>query len=285
MEQTEIKQQARGLSGTALKMIALGCMVFDHIHYFFGFTGMIPEWFSMLGRLSAPLFLFCVVEGFSHTRNRKKYFLKVYAISIAMNALLFFMQYVGLLVRPDGFYPMNGVMTAFTVLMVIWQGMDWLAQKRYAIGLVAVALPLAWPILITLTASQFPGLVNILGFSAYTIVPMWNSNLDCGLPTIISGILLYLFRKRRKLQAAVFAAFTFLYFFVFVGCMVSQLPGFVWSQMFTNYYEWYGMFAGILMLCYNGQRGRGYQKLFYIFYPAHIYLLYALSWGLYLLMN
>jgi len=130
MEQTVIKQQARGLSGTALKMIALVCMVFDHIHYFFGFTGMIPEWFSMLGRLSAPLFLFCVVEGFSHTRNRKKYFLKVYAISIAMNGLLFFMQFAGLLVRPDGFYPMNGVMTAFTVLMMIWQGMDWLAQKR-----------------------------------------------------------------------------------------------------------------------------------------------------------
>jgi len=39
------------------------------------------------------------------------------------------------------------------------------------------------------------------------------------------------------------------------------------------------------MLCYNGQCGRGYQKLFYIFYPAHICLFYALSWGLYLIMN
>ena len=32
----------RGLSGTALKFLALGLMVLDHIHYFFGFTGAVP---------------------------------------------------------------------------------------------------------------------------------------------------------------------------------------------------------------------------------------------------
>lgn len=46
----------KGLSGTALKTIALVLMLMDHIHYFFEFTGCIPEWFSMLARLSAPLF-------------------------------------------------------------------------------------------------------------------------------------------------------------------------------------------------------------------------------------
>ena len=39
------------------------------------------------------------------------------------------------------------------------------------------------------------------------------------------------------------------------------------------------------MLCYNGRRGGGHKLLFYAFYPAHIYLLYALSWGAYLLLN
>ena len=78
-------------------------MVMDHIHYFFGFTGQIPEWFSMVGRLGAPLFLFCLVEGFTHTHNRKRYFAKVYIISVIMSALLFFMAYGGVFVRPDGF--------------------------------------------------------------------------------------------------------------------------------------------------------------------------------------
>ena len=53
----------KGLSGTALKTIALVLMLMDHIHYFFEFTGCIPEWFSMLARLSAPLFLFCMTAS------------------------------------------------------------------------------------------------------------------------------------------------------------------------------------------------------------------------------
>ena len=32
-----------------------------------------------------------------------------------------------------------------------------------------------------------------------------------------------------------------------------------------------------LMLLYNGQRGAGHKKLFYWFYPVHVYVLYALS--------
>ena len=57
------KLTKKGLDGTQLKTIALVLMVLDHIHYFFEFTGCIPTVFNMLGRLSAPLFLFCTVEG------------------------------------------------------------------------------------------------------------------------------------------------------------------------------------------------------------------------------
>ena len=70
----------KGLSGTALKTIALVLILMDHIHYFFEFTGCIPEWFSMLARLSAPLFLFCTVEGFAHTHDLKRYFFRIWCI-------------------------------------------------------------------------------------------------------------------------------------------------------------------------------------------------------------
>ena len=45
------------------------------------------------------------------------------------------------------------------------------------------------------------------------------------------------------------------------------------------------MFAGIPRWLYNGRRGSGHKKLFYLFYPAHVYLLYAASWGVYLILN
>lgn len=77
------------LTGFQLKYIALITMVFDHIHYFFDYTGKIPIWFTMIGRLAAPLFLFSVIEGFVHTHNRKKYFLKIYALAILMGLIQF----------------------------------------------------------------------------------------------------------------------------------------------------------------------------------------------------
>ena len=274
-----------GLTETGLKWIALGTMVLDHIHYFFGFTGVIPEWFSMVGRLGAPLFLFCLVEGFTHTHSRKLYFAKVYLISAAMSGLLFFMAYGGILVRPDGFYPTNGMMTTFVILMVIWQGLDWLGEEKLLRGLAAVILPLAWPFLASWVAMQLPGLTNPLGFICYSFLPMWGITGDSSLPVLVMGLVLYLFRKRRGLQVGAYCVYYILYGVVFMGLMASRLPDFAWFQLFTRYYEIYGILAAPLMLWYNGERGGGHKLLFYAFYPAHVYILYGLSWGLYLVLN
>lgn len=272
--------QKRGLSTSGLKWIALALMVLDHIHYFFGFTGQVPEWFSMAGRLAAPLFLFCLAEGFAHTHNRRRYFLKVYAVHLLMSGLLFLMIAGVLPVRPDGFYPMNGMMTSFSILMVVFQGMDWLGEKRWGPGLAAVVLPLAWPVLAGLLMQGIPALQMPLSVLGYTLLPLWNSNPDAGIGTILTGILLYGFRKNRRVQAGVFAGFTVLYYFLYPLLVLSRSPGFHWTMMFTIAYEWYGALAAVLMLCYNGERGRGPKTFFYAFYPAHIYGLYAFSWAL-----
>lgn len=286
METTRTLTKTGGITETGLKWIALITMVLDHIHYFFGFTGIIPEWFSMVGRLGAPLFLFCLVEGFTHTRNRKKYFAKVYILSAAMSLLLFFMAFAGVLVRPDGFYPANGMMTTFVILMIIWQGIDWLGQKNILPGLVAVILPLVWPILVSWLSIKYPVLATPLGIAAYSVLPAWGTTGDSSWPVLVMGLVLYLFRKRQRVQVAAFSVYYILYGVVYMILMASAMaPDFVWWQIVTQYYEIYGILAAPLMLWYNGQRGGGHKLLFYAFYPTHIYLLYALSWGVYLLMN
>ena len=276
--------KTRGLSSTGLKWIALGLMVLDHIHYMFAYTGLIPEWFSMAGRLSAPLFLFCLAEGFAHTHDRRKYFIKVYLIHLLMSGLLFLMMTGLVPVRPDGFYPMNGMMTSFSILMVVFQGMDWLGEKRWGPGLAAVIPPLAWPVLASMLMGMVPALQMPLSVLGYTFLPMWNSNPDAGIGTILTGILLYGFRKNRRVQAGVFAGFTVLYYFLYPLLVFSQSPEFHWTMMFTTAYEWYGALAALLMLCYNGERGRGPKRFFYVFYPAHVYILYALSRAAYPLL-
>lgn len=280
---------AAGLSGTALKGTALFFMLLDHIHYMFAFTGAIPEVFGMVGRLSADLFLFCLIEGFTHTHDRKKYFFRVMIVSAGMGLVRFFMQWGGLFNRPDGFYPANAIMTNFVILMVLWQGMDWLGQKRWLRGLTAVLLPLVWPFIINILSMLIttPPMPTVFGLLAYTLLPSIDMiGQDGGFNYILLGVVLYALRNHRKLQLSAYVVFKLLFDFVLTALQIQRMaPDFHWYQMFTTYYEWFGVFSVLFMLCYNGKRGSGHQKLFYIFYPAHIYLLFALSWGVYVMLN
>ena len=283
MTHTTTLARARGLDGTTLKLIALGLMLLDHIHYFFAFTGAVPGWFSMLGRLAAPLFLFCAVEGFVHTHSRPRYWLRLWAIAAPMGLLRFFMQYGGLFVRADGFYPQNGFLSNLVLLVPIWQGIDWLRQRRFARGAAAIVLPLAWPFVLIglygLARGDGGGwlLETVVAAVGYSILPCWNFIADGGLTYIIGGVLLYLFRRVRGAQLGVWAVWTFATEFVSVFLALRGSAGFALSQMFTTYYEWFSVAAVALMALYNGRRGAGCKRLFYWFYPAHIYILYAAS--------
>ena len=182
----------RGLTTAQLKWIALVLMVLDHIHYFFEFTGAVPLLFSQLGRLSAGLFLFCLIEGFIHTHDRRRYFLRIYLVSVGMGAVQFCCMLFDFCRRPDGFYPMNQMLATFAVLLPMLQGVDWLRQKRWLRGLAALVLPFAWPFFMLMVIyPMFPqaeGWLTLLGF---TVLPMHTMIMDGGTLFILCGLLMY----------------------------------------------------------------------------------------------
>ena len=277
------KLTKKGLDGTQLKTIALVLMVLDHIHYFFEFTGCIPTVFSMLGRLSAPLFLFCTVEGFAHTNDRKLYFLRIWAIGTGMAAIEFFMIYGHMFRRGDDFYPQNAIFQDFMLLCIVWQGMDWIREKKIVRGAIAIAAVVGWPFFIVFLLQTFPQLQSsaLFGFIVTSPLPMWMAITDGGWSFLLGGVLLYALRGNRRVQLTAWALTVFLCDFALIFGMACRQAGFVWTQMFTDYYEWFGVAAVLLMLLYNGQRGSGHKQLFYWFYPAHVYLLYGASCLLY----
>ena len=285
------KLTKKGLDGTQLKTIALVLMVLDHIHYFFEFTGCIPTVFSMLGRLSAPLFLFCTVEGFAHTHDRKRYVLRIWAIGTAMAELEFFMIYAGAFRRGDGFYPQNAIFQDLVLLCVVWQGIDWLREKKIAKGAAAIAAVLCWPYMVMAFLLLFPQVQGmpiasaVVAFLMTSPLPMWTAVTDGSWGFLLGGVLLYALRGHRPVQLGVWALNALLWDLVLPFAMVCRQDGFVWTQMFTAYYEWFGVGAVVLMLLYNGRRGSGHKQLFYWFYPAHIYLLYGASCLLYNVMR
>lgn len=63
-----------GLDSFTLKMIALITMIIDHIGAF-----LFPQYMILriIGRISFPIFAFLVVEGFYHTRDVKKYMMRL----------------------------------------------------------------------------------------------------------------------------------------------------------------------------------------------------------------
>ena len=66
----------KGLSGNALKIIAIIAMTIDHVAWvlFPGFE-MAPLTIVMhvIGRITAPIMMFFIAEGYHYTSNRKKY--------------------------------------------------------------------------------------------------------------------------------------------------------------------------------------------------------------------
>lgn len=264
------------LSGFQLKYIALITMVFDHIHYFFDYTGKIPIWFTMIGRLAAPLFLFSVIEGFVHTHNRKKYFLKIYALAILMGLIQFgFYNFLHPLVRPDGFFPQNMILSSFAILLVALQGIAWIQEKKYLKGIPTLLFPLLLPWLLVpfyLLDQNKPVFTLFINLLNYTVFPTHTSISDGGTWLLLTGIAMYLCHKNLKKEVLAFVSVSLVWVLM---AIVLTRPSF--HDLMFKYIEWMEIFAAPLMLCYNGKRGKGSKYLFYIFYPSHIYLLYALS--------
>ena len=81
------------MTSFVLKLIAIITMTLDH--YCKIVEG--PEWFSYVGRISFPIFAFLIGEGFKYTKDRKKYFYRIflYALVLQIPDLLSIEKYDG----------------------------------------------------------------------------------------------------------------------------------------------------------------------------------------------
>lgn len=74
---------ASGLSGSALKVIAMISMVIDHIALYLMEHGtVLYETMRCIGRIAFPVFTFLIAEGFIHTRSRYRYFFTLLGFAV-----------------------------------------------------------------------------------------------------------------------------------------------------------------------------------------------------------
>lgn len=254
------------MSTTALKLFAMLCMVLDHIATYIPST---PVWFHWIGRIAAPIFLFCMIWGFSYTHDRKMYMIRMYFCGLFMAG----MDLVCNILVKEPYEPMtNNIFTTFLLIAFIIhileryqadakQGWKWI---------VCFLLFQVFAYMISMFALknvEIAGIESIVG-SAVPSVMFAEGSINF----ISMGVIMYFVKGDKKKMYAVFAIFAGLILLSTYGeaANISRLiekEGCQWMMVFAI------PFFGL----YNGKKGRGLKYLFYAFYPVHILLLYGIG--------
>ena len=249
----------------SLKMIGLILMVVDHVGLYF--EPFLPPGLTLLlrilGRGSFPLFLFCMVQGYAHTHSRKAYLLRLYIGSLFMTA---FSLTIGYLLPTEGWgYGNHNIFLPMLLVGMLISTLETAQRDRkkalwMAAGLFAVQV-------LYFAVSHFVPFVkhNISGDILTGIIPNLALN-EYGLEFVILGVLMYFLRDRKDLFAVMYLLF----------CAAQFGYETVWGEL--GFPIQFVMAVSLpLMLRYNGEKGRGMKWFFYIFYPAHTFLLFYVA--------
>ena len=244
-------RDGRGLSASTLKIIGCIFMVIDHIGVI-----LLPdlEILRIIGRLSYPFFAYFIAEGCRYTRNKLKRFLLVLGLAVLCESVYYVMM--GEL---DG-----GILVNFCLsILLIYQVQAFkkaLAQKAF--GKAALFF-----LLFAASVAGVYGFVEHIyvdyGFWGI-LIPVWTV-----LPDYKEGEAPACFKPLSNRPVKL------LFFTVGLLCLCAS------RGLFENIQS-YSLLALPILTLYNGRPGRkGFKYGFYLFYPAHLVVL----WGIALLLE
>lgn len=248
------------MSTTTLKIIALVLMLIDHIGQFI--PGM-PIWLNWLGRVSAPLFFFCAAWGLYYTHDRKRYLLRLYCFGVGMGVLdavcNLFAKNAGAYVTNNIFVTLLG--SALLCTLLDTYRTDKVRGRKYL--LVYLLVQAAGTALCVLLMPIIPLPMNVLLTGALTANVLF---CEGGPIFVIFGVAMYLCKGSRMKLGVVYCLL----------CLLFLPSG--WEDALMVNFQWMMIAALPLMLLYNGKKGPGLNKyFFYVFYPLHIAVLYAVG--------
>lgn len=248
----------------ALKCIALCLMILDHIGFYF--QGFMPYGLYMvlriLGRSSYPLFLFCMTQGYRHTRSRKKYLLRLYLGSLFMTG---FAVFVDAAFPVDGLgYGFHNVFLSMFLVGILISTIE-AFQKDKKTGFIMAGCIFVLQYWFSVAPHYIPVLRNYNGDICTGIFPNLALN-EYGLLFIILGIAMYFLYDRKETFTIVYLLF----------CIAQYSDEMLNGEGVPI--QWFMVLALPLILRYNGERGRSFKYFFYLFYPAHTFLLFYLAY-------
>ena len=234
------------LTAAVLHIIAMTLMLMDHL-----WATLLParEWLTCAGRVAFPIFAFMAVEGYFHTRNFKKYMLRMLLFAV-LSEVPFDLMYGG-----TWFYPVhqNVLWTFLLGLLGVWL-MEQVRKKgkTWMYLLVCVLVVLAGLVLGTLCMVDYYGVGVLTVFVFY-----------------------FLHGRKWWCFLGQLAALYWLNVELLGGLMYPvQLLG----MEFELCQQGLALLALIPIWLYRGRQGyhsKPFQYICYAFYPVHMLLLVA----------
>ena len=237
-----------------LKIIAMALMLLDHFLVVFLPEGaLLREVLRVPGRIVAPVICFFIAEGYHHTSNRKKYILRLFALALVSHI------------------PFNitfdNPLSPFSATSVIWALTAGLAALTALKSDLYNLLKL--PVLKNKNAQIALKLLILAVCCAAAYTANWNY------VAVLWIAAFGLFHGSFKRQMIAFCVIGIV-FLIAPACLRFALGRSVYLHWFHI-----GIFLAIpLLMAYNGKLGKKLKVIaysFYVFYPAHLLLLYLLN--------
>ena len=231
----------KGLNAYWVKFIAMIAMLLDHFAHI---AIMLPTnqntamslatAMNVVGRVTMPVMCYFIAEGYYHTSNLKRYFLRLIVFAI-ISQIPYYLWNVGLQTYFIDFlkYSVFHMNVIYTLTM----------------GLLAL----------TIAKSKTNTVLKLLGMFAAVILTKYS---DWGIYGVLWVLVFGIFHGDFKMQAVWFGAISI------IRCLVKYT-----NNTYVFALQLCTLLALPLLYLYNGERGRKSKYGFYIFYPLHLLIL------------
>lgn len=272
-----------------LKIVAIIAMLMDHIWAFIPDT---PYYFHWIGRISAPVFIYCCIVSYSNTKSKKKYLARLYIFSLIMGIVNYFLniQY-------------NFIRTLFIIVIIIYVVEKFKSKDKNAKKFCLIFS--LWQMFIIVCVFLLEYTVGLRTRTVYMFLTISFNvlGLDGGLFFVFIGVMMYIYIDNKEKLAISYVIVCFLCIIIYntvalrvifdILERISEVlyaifevlsknifgvhPAFMQTDFLYGDPQWMMILALPIILMYNGEKGRGLKYLFYVFYPVHIIILYFIG--------
>ena len=280
------------MTASILKIIAIISMLIDHIGAYLFYSGsdiVSQEGIDLMrsiGRMALPIFAFFLVVGYSKTKNSKKYISRMHLFAIISQipfTLAFY--YENYFVDESFSFIEYDYKWLFVIIPMIIFYYFLILNRKFDKSLIYVSI--AW--LITPINTAVNGYFLLTGYELNIFYELglglilfeyfnlartkYNKNILMGLLLIIAAILSYYYIGGIANYGYNAIALMIALYIVQSSKYYQSLTIFLWGYYMYNWKITNVLFiilTSLLLLTYNGKKGKDLKYLFYSFYPLHI---------------